>query len=587
MTLHISSILAIAATLFLGHPAFGQPQEFDLTDFGIQPNQDYSIEDFRGVLNSIQSSQLPPHEMDLASSTLIDRLVQDHPKYSTIFDSDSVSANLFIRPNTLFSYDMIEEGLAAGDYEIQWEAGFTHFKSIETSPDAALDLIIRTQDSGDSFDADIVGSTLWDQRGFFTNINPDSLPSPIQLQFETIAQLNRDDVGLVALPDASFFASFSAQSSSNYPWYGDSDLEAYTQASSLNEIDIELGDSAIRAGDFTVSTTSSGLVTISGDTEDGLGRLQLSSDLNGQFGGMLVHDNQQWIITPLTEQVGGSIYSFVPIGTGATGNGRFIESLEGEPEVPQGNFGADEEDRSSEFITLAPKEIITVAFVYSEAASTYLEEIGVPALIDRFGFSELVRVNGLGGSSSVEFQSVGHKKSNFDGGRNYGQMLTEVTSGMSAEAVSIRTYRDAVSADIMVLATFRDEPSFEWYCGRVAEIAAGSEDAYLVWNINPNCIFRNSLAHEIGHIFGAVHENHSKVPIRPYAYGFTVEADGQQCSTAMSNTCTRCDRSGWSSPISKFFHPPHCHGEPMGTREKHDVARLLSEFAPIVSKFRD
>jgi len=575
------------ALLSIPSMPIAQTTIFDLTSIGIQPNQLNSLEDYQGAFGKIGESPLNSNQKKFAETTVIDQLVRDHPDLSTVFNSESGAASIYVRPKTLFSHDMIENGISLGDYNLHWESGPTHFKSIQTEPETALDLIIKAQSAHDNFDADIVGSNLWREHGFFTNIGNDGLPPSVQQRIELIDPQSGGDVGLIGLPNATFFESFSSQPNVDFPWYGDPSLPAYTQANQLNEISILLGDNPITADDFTVSSDSDGTILISGDTVDGLGRLLLSSDPSGRFGGSLIHGDQQWYMVPIADQVGGSIYSFVPIGRGSTSDGAFIERLADEAEIPQGNFGADEEDRRSELITLAPREVVTISFVYSSEAASYLEDFRVPDLVSRFGFSELVRVNGLGGGSAVEFQSVGHSIVGFDGGKNYGQILTEVTSGLSPEAVAIRQHRDDVSADIVALVVFREEPEYEWYCGRVAEIAAASEQAYLVWNINPNCIYRNSLAHEIGHIFGGVHENHFSVPVRPYAYGYALEAEGRQCSTAMSNACTRCDRSGWSSPISQFYHPPHCHGETMGTRERNDVARLLAEFAPILSKFRN
>ncbi len=565
--------------------ATAQNAEFDLGSIGMDPGQWSSLQDFQGAFSEVENLQLDSTQRGSANLSIINRLVQEQPEMSTVFDLSTGQANIFLKPNTLFSNDQIEDGISTGNLGVRWDAGPTQFKSIETTPEAALDLIIRAQSSGDSFDAQVIGSNLWTQNGFLTTLSPEALPDGVQQQIEAMDPTLRGDMGIVGLPNAQFFMSFAAIPNLDFPWYGDPNIGAYDQARVLNDIDIELGETTITASDFQIASGPDGLISITGDTDDGLGRLQLSSDASGQFGGVLLHGDQQWVVAPISDQVGGSIYTFVPIGRASTEPGSFVEALPGEEIVPQGNFGADENDRSTEFITLAPREVVTVSFVFSREASDYIESLGVPNLRERFGFNELVRVNGLGGRA--EFQSSGTSIANFDGGKNYGQILTEITSGNTESAIQIRQHRDDVSADIVSLVVYRDEPGFEWYCGRVAEIAASSERAYLVWNIHPNCIYRNSLAHEIGHIFGGVHEDHSSEPIRPYAFGFAREAGGQQCSTAMSNACTRCDRSGWSSPISKFFHPRHCHGETMGTRERNDVARLIAEFAPLVSKFRN
>jgi hypothetical protein len=137
--------------------------------------------------------------------------------------------------------------------------------------------------------------------------------------------------------------------------------------------------------------------------------------------------------------------------------------------------------------------------------------------------------------------------------------------------------RDEVGADVSVL-VFNNST----YCGEAQTIGAEATSAFAVVDVSRGCTAKFSFAHEIGHLFGAEHDeaNASKPPEYPYSHGYI---NGNQWRTMMAyaqgcNPCTRLPR--WSSPLIQH------QGVIMGTKENHDNARVLRDRANVVSGFR-
>jgi hypothetical protein len=128
-------------------------------------------------------------------------------------------------------------------------------------------------------------------------------------------------------------------------------------------------------------------------------------------------------------------------------------------------------------------------------------------------------------------------------------------------------------------------------CGRAAQIGAEKKTAFAVILVNWNCFARKSLAHEIGHLHGLVHDIHDEQtnipPAVKYAYGFRSDPDWR---TVMATDCKQssefidCPRFYWSNPRIKCQRWP-CRGKPLGTVDRHDEVRVIEESAPEISRF--
>ncbi len=127
----------------------------------------------------------------------------------------------------------------------------------------------------------------------------------------------------------------------------------------------------------------------------------------------------------------------------------------------------------------------------------------------------------------------------------------------------------------------------EQYCGEVKDVDAGPATALGV--VAVTCaIGQLSFAHEVGHLFGACHDN-EPAPSYPYGRGFVhVDAKDPKKSwrtvMAYPGACDGCTRVPyWSSPAVSY---PSSDGDPMGTATR-DNARVLRERATALAKFGD
>lgn len=150
-----------------------------------------------------------------------------------------------------------------------------------------------------------------------------------------------------------------------------------------------------------------------------------------------------------------------------------------------------------------------------------------------------------------------------------------------------KSRRRAVKADIGVLIV-----DSEGFCGEVQQINASAATALTM--IEWSCLAGGyTLAHEVGHLFGAEHDpmNASRQPAYPYGHGYFVKYadDAMSWRDVMSyaDPCTGCQRIPyWSSPAKSY--PPNAPGaQPMGTAAKFDNARVLRDNAAKVAKFGD
>jgi len=139
----------------------------------------------------------------------------------------------------------------------------------------------------------------------------------------------------------------------------------------------------------------------------------------------------------------------------------------------------------------------------------------------------------------------------------------------------VRALRNQKRADVVALVV--DDPSG---CGLSTRVHADAEEAFVV--VHHACAtLTYSLAHEVGHIIGARHDEALDKNVTPFPYGHGY-VNGTKWRDIMSYkaSCNGCPRVPiWSNPTIKY------KGDQAGTLQD-DNARVILEQAERVSKFR-
>jgi len=151
--------------------------------------------------------------------------------------------------------------------------------------------------------------------------------------------------------------------------------------------------------------------------------------------------------------------------------------------------------------------------------------------------------------------------------------FAEPGDGVMDEMHALRDQHRAAIAVLLV-----DDPSS---CGLSAAIGAEEYQAYTV--LHHACAAANlSLAHEIGHLFGARHDPAIDATSTPpaYAHGFV---NGNKWRTIMSygSACGGCPRMPLFSNPSVVID-----GEPAGKTDVYDNAKVVRDAAPRIAHFR-
>ncbi|MEZ9200254.1 GEVED domain-containing protein [Shewanella sp. 10N.286.54.B9] len=144
--------------------------------------------------------------------------------------------------------------------------------------------------------------------------------------------------------------------------------------------------------------------------------------------------------------------------------------------------------------------------------------------------------------------------------------------------VELKSLRDQHSADVMVLLT--DKNASSPWAGWAGEVGADQSNA--LFTMSSWGTFKNTFAHELGHLFGARHDTAADSTSTPYAYGhgFCNANNTWRTMMATSTSCTGTQLNAWSNPNKVY------EGYTGGTADLNDNARLHNERVTTLSAFR-
>lgn len=140
--------------------------------------------------------------------------------------------------------------------------------------------------------------------------------------------------------------------------------------------------------------------------------------------------------------------------------------------------------------------------------------------------------------------------------------------------VELKSFRDGHQADVMVFLADRNASS-PW-AGWAGQI--GTDDASALFTLSSWGTFKNTFAHELGHLYGARHDNDPGTT--PFAYGHGYCNDAKTWHTMMAITDCGNRLNVWSNPNETY------EGEAGGTADTHDNARVHNERVATMAAFR-
>ena len=166
-------------------------------------------------------------------------------------------------------------------------------------------------------------------------------------------------------------------------------------------------------------------------------------------------------------------------------------------------------------------------------------------------------------------------------------VLTSLQKTGDGELDAVHAMRNSVGADMVtLLAEAPDSCGIAW--SMRGEHVSAAKTAFNV--VNPGCLSNQSLAHEVGHNQGNMHDREStnNTGAFPYSYGYrNCPGNGAGFRTIMAYACKGVAR------VARFSSPQlHYRGQPMGVAYETDPqgasdnVRSMNNTADTVSAFR-
>lgn len=299
-------------------------------------------------------------------------------------------------------------------------------------------------------------------------------------------------------------------------------------------------------------------------------------------------------------------------------NKRGAEILGREPSSIKLNSIKIDNNAAAALSTTIP--IIRVLFVYSQEALSITNDINSLAVNSLLKMNNSINetisygIDPNGGDSSVYYKKFQVESAGVIGiEKNYSATTIDAALNDFAYLMNVRSKRDEVEADVVVLFGSFQNSGSDIVCGKSKQIYA---DAYTAFSaIDVLCQYNGSrtFSHELGHLMGAQHQKEldSDVYSSVYGHGFwyasswtnavlcyhTIMAYSLAFQNKFTKSSINCQKdhelNTYSVNAMRYTYPPLLGGDGyywsvpyLGDSTTFNVMKVLSDSAPKVTLFR-
>ena len=349
--------------------------------------------------------------------------------------------------------------------------------------------------------------------------------------------------------------------------------------------------SRLRSGKVSLSLFNDAVVDLQrSDVEAGLdgGVIWDGTSPSGDSAILVVHSG---LITGHIEHKGKS-YLIDPVGTGALHRVREIDTealpRDQHRKVPRNKKKAStERGPAPDSAKAVTQSEVTLLATYTQKAKTSLGA----NFTDKISL-DVARANralkNSGAKLRLKLVGFGAVSSSYDemASADSGKPLDDVTTGTTFNFAALRQLRTSNAADLVTFYTMRPE-----YCG-LAWVLDGAGDANYGFSvINARCQGSLTLAHELGHNMGLLHDRYveSAAPVSQYNFGFVSTIGGFRTVMSYSDECS--DKGVSCTEITYYSTPRRSYnglptGVAVGSAGAADSVRSLNQNRTWVSSFR-
>jgi Metallo-peptidase family M12/Secretion system C-terminal sorting domain len=220
----------------------------------------------------------------------------------------------------------------------------------------------------------------------------------------------------------------------------------------------------------------------------------------------------------------------------------------------------------------ACQEATRVLVLYTPASATLVPDIEQTADLSIAQYNSALNNSNIGNAVTNTLVKAGVALINFQEGTNVNADVVTISQRIDAQSL-----RDQYKADIVIILT--SGYSYYPYQGSVIEIPANNNSGYaIVVSFYASATGLYTFSHEMGHLFGGLHENDNTSA--SYDHGYVLPGD-------INGTVMARLSAFYGDRILYFSNPEVSYnGEATGNYGFSHVARRISEVSPTVVDFR-